>query len=81
MSSYHFSTPLRLYQPYACATDTGGEGQKNGKSSLIKAEKNQVQYNMVHARETVSQVHKNRRDLHNLRNMLPFLWEFRGRAL
>ena len=36
---------------------------------------------MVHARETVSQVHKNRRDLHNLRNMLPFLWEFRGRAL
>ena len=36
---------------------------------------------MVHARETASQVHKNRRDLHNLRNMLPFLWEFRGRAL
>ncbi|HDK37442.1 MAG TPA: metal ABC transporter permease, partial [Thiolapillus brandeum] len=36
---------------------------------------------MVHARETSSQVHKNRRDLHNLRNMLPFLWEFRGRAL
>ena len=26
----HFSTPLRLYQPYACATDTDGEGQKNG---------------------------------------------------
>ncbi|WP_457667973.1 ABCB family ABC transporter ATP-binding protein/permease [Thiolapillus sp.] len=36
---------------------------------------------MVHARETSSQVHKNRRDWHNLRNMLPFLWEFRGRAL
>jgi len=27
------------------------------------------------------QVHKNRRDWHNLRGMLPFLWEFRGRAL
>jgi ABC-type transport system involved in Fe-S cluster assembly fused permease/ATPase subunit len=27
------------------------------------------------------QVHKNRRDWHNLRSMLPFLWEFRGRAL
>ena len=26
----HFSTHLRLYQPYACATDTDGEGQKNG---------------------------------------------------
>lgn len=25
--------------------------------------------------------HKDRRDLHNLRNMLPFLWEYRGRAL
>lgn len=36
---------------------------------------------MVHVRETPPQVHKNRRDLHNLRNMLPFLWEFRGRAL
>jgi len=27
------------------------------------------------------QVHKDRRDWHNLRGMLPFLWEFRGRAL
>jgi ATP-binding cassette subfamily B protein len=27
------------------------------------------------------QVHADRRDLHNLRNMLPFLWEYRGRAL
>lgn len=26
-------------------------------------------------------VHKDRRDFHNLRNMLPFLWEYRGRAL
>jgi ABC-type transport system involved in Fe-S cluster assembly fused permease/ATPase subunit len=26
-------------------------------------------------------VHRDRRDLHNLRGMLPFLWEFRGRAL
>ena len=27
------------------------------------------------------QVHKNRRDWYNLRGMLPFIWEFRGRAL
>jgi len=27
------------------------------------------------------QVHKDRRDWHNLRSMLPFIWEFRGRAL
>ncbi len=27
------------------------------------------------------QVHKDRRDWHNLKAMLPFLWEFRGRAL
>jgi ABC-type transport system involved in Fe-S cluster assembly fused permease/ATPase subunit len=27
------------------------------------------------------QVHKDRRDWHNLKGMLPFLWEFRGRAL
>jgi ATP-binding cassette subfamily B protein len=26
-------------------------------------------------------VHKDRRDFHNLRNMLPYLWEYRGRAL
>jgi len=36
---------------------------------------------MNHAQGQSPQVHKNRRDLHNLRNMLPFLWEFRGRAL
>ncbi|WP_456378048.1 ABCB family ABC transporter ATP-binding protein/permease [Thiolapillus sp.] len=36
---------------------------------------------MNHPRGQSPQVHKNRRDLHNLRNMLPFLWEFRGRAL
>ena len=35
---------------------------------------------MVHERGVSPQVHKNRRDWHNLRNMLPFLWEFRGRA-
>ena len=28
-----------------------------------------------------ARVHADRRDLHNLRNMLPFLWEYRGRAL
>ncbi len=27
------------------------------------------------------QVHKDRRDWHNLKSMLPFLWEFRGRAI
>ena len=27
------------------------------------------------------QVHKDRRDWYNLKSMLPFLWEFRGRAL
>ncbi len=36
---------------------------------------------MVHASGPPPQVHKNRRDWHNLRSMLPFLWEFRGRAL
>lgn len=35
---------------------------------------------MVPHRGASPQVHKNRRDWHNLRNMLPFLWEFRGRA-
>ncbi|BAO45346.1 ABCB family ABC transporter ATP-binding protein/permease [Thiolapillus brandeum] len=35
---------------------------------------------MVHDRGASPQVHKNRRDWHNLRNMLPFLWEFRSRA-
>jgi ABC-type transport system involved in Fe-S cluster assembly fused permease/ATPase subunit len=27
-----------------------------------------------------ARVHKDRRDIHNLRNMLPLLWEYRGRA-
>ncbi|MCU7906170.1 MAG: ABC transporter ATP-binding protein/permease [Candidatus Thiodiazotropha sp. (ex Epidulcina cf. delphinae)] len=36
---------------------------------------------MVHNIRSQSQVHKDRRDFHNLRNMLPFLWEYRGRAL
>ena len=36
---------------------------------------------MVHHRDVPPQVHRNRRDWHNLRSMLPFLWEFRGRAL
>ncbi|MEW7994403.1 MAG: ABC transporter transmembrane domain-containing protein, partial [Candidatus Thiodiazotropha endolucinida] len=36
---------------------------------------------MVHSSRTQPQVHKDRRDYHNLRNMLPFLWEYRGRAL
>ncbi|MEW8030251.1 MAG: ABC transporter ATP-binding protein/permease [Candidatus Thiodiazotropha sp.] len=36
---------------------------------------------MVHSTRTQPQVHKDRRDYHNLRNMLPFLWEYRGRAL
>jgi len=36
---------------------------------------------MVHSPGPLPQVHKNRRDWYNLRSMLPFLWEFRGRAL
>jgi len=36
---------------------------------------------MVHATGGSPQVHKNRRDWHNLKSMLPFLWEFKGRAL
>ncbi|MEW8507543.1 MAG: ABC transporter ATP-binding protein/permease [Candidatus Thiodiazotropha sp.] len=36
---------------------------------------------MVHKTRTQPQVHKDRRDYRNLRNMLPFLWEYRGRAL
>ena len=28
-----------------------------------------------------ARVHTNRRDWHNLKSMVPFLWEFRGRAL
>ncbi len=36
---------------------------------------------MIHSTRTQPQVQKDRRDYHNLRNMLPFLWEYRGRAL
>ncbi|MBT3046923.1 MAG: metal ABC transporter permease, partial [Candidatus Thiodiazotropha sp. (ex Clathrolucina costata)] len=36
---------------------------------------------MVHTTRSQPQVHKDRRDYQNLRNMLPFLWEYRGRAL
>jgi len=36
---------------------------------------------MVHHHSVPPVVHKNRRDWHNLRSMLPYLWEFRGRAL
>ncbi|MGA7981584.1 MAG: ABC transporter ATP-binding protein/permease [Chromatiaceae bacterium] len=35
---------------------------------------------MIHVSAT-ERVHSDRRDWHNLRGMLPFLWEFRGRAL
>jgi len=35
---------------------------------------------MYHAAHT-EKVHQDRRDLHNLRAMLPFLWDYRGRAL
>ena len=36
---------------------------------------------MAHHIASQSPVHTDRRDLHNLRGMLPFLWEYRGRAL
>lgn len=36
---------------------------------------------MVHPHGPSPQVHKDRRDWHNLKAMLPLLWEFRGRAL
>ncbi len=36
---------------------------------------------MTHHIHAEAQVHKDRRDFRNLRNMLPFLWEYRGRAL
>ena len=36
---------------------------------------------MEHVGRAAPQVHKDRRDWHNLKGMLPFLWEFRGRAL
>ncbi len=36
---------------------------------------------MMNMGGSAPQVHKDRRDWHNLKGMLPFLWEFRGRAL
>ncbi len=36
---------------------------------------------MVHHRDVPPQVHGDRRDWYNLKSMLPFLWEFRGRVL
>jgi ATP-binding cassette subfamily B protein len=36
---------------------------------------------MAHRIAAQTPVHKDRRDFKNLRNMLPFLWEYRGRAL
>ncbi len=36
---------------------------------------------MPHYVTSTQQVHKNRRDWHNLKSILPFLWEYRGRAL
>jgi ABC-type transport system involved in Fe-S cluster assembly fused permease/ATPase subunit len=36
---------------------------------------------MQHMSGEQSIVHKDRRDWHNLKSMMPFLWEFRGRAL
>lgn len=35
----------------------------------------------MYDRQATERVHRDRRDLHNLRNLLPLLWEFRGRAL
>jgi len=36
---------------------------------------------MMHGAGAEAQVHKDRRDWQNLKGMLPFLWEFRGRAV
>ncbi len=36
---------------------------------------------MHHQRQPLARVHGDRRDWHNLRAMLPFLWVYRGRAL
>jgi ATP-binding cassette, subfamily B, heavy metal transporter len=36
---------------------------------------------MAHHIASQGPVHRDRRDFHNLRSMLPFLWEYRGRAL
>ncbi len=39
------------------------------------------QTTMAHHISSQSSVHTDRRDLHNLKSMLPFLWEYRGRAM
>lgn len=36
---------------------------------------------MVHHTQVYTRPHRDRRDWHNLRGMVPFLWEYRGRAL
>ncbi len=36
---------------------------------------------MAHLPPALTRPHGDRRDWHNLRNLLPFLWEYRGRAL
>ncbi len=36
---------------------------------------------MAHNRQAQSRPHSDRRDWHNLRRMLPYLWDYRGRAL
>ena len=36
---------------------------------------------MPHSQPALSRPHADRRDWYNLKNMLPFLWEYRGRAL
>lgn len=36
---------------------------------------------MVHTRQAQSRPHDDRRDWHNLHRMLPYIWEYRGRAL
>ena len=36
---------------------------------------------MVHGHNSSPQVHKDRRDWHNIKKMLPYLWEFRGRVV
>ena len=36
---------------------------------------------MVHHTQVYTRPHSDRRDWHNLRGMIPFLWEYRGRAL
>ncbi|MET0093571.1 MAG: metal ABC transporter permease, partial [Sedimenticola sp.] len=36
---------------------------------------------MSHITHAYSRPHEDRRDWHNLRGMLPYLWDYRGRAL